>query len=123
MTDSQDVHERAQFLRDHGRRPGDVQFFNTEVAFKYKMSSMQAALGLAQLERIEELVARNERSSPGIRIAWRSPGARAEFRAARHSEQLLDGDCRLRIVTPKEECGRERHARARCRCASVFPSA
>jgi perosamine synthetase len=33
-------------------------FFNSEVAFKYKMSSMQAALGLAQLERIEELVAR-----------------------------------------------------------------
>jgi perosamine synthetase len=31
-------------------------FFNEEVAFKYKMSSMQAALGLAQIERIEELV-------------------------------------------------------------------
>ena len=33
-------------------------FWNTEVAYKYKMSSMQAALGLAQLERIEELVNR-----------------------------------------------------------------
>ncbi len=33
-------------------------FFNEEVGFKYKMSSMQAALGLAQLERIEELIAR-----------------------------------------------------------------
>jgi perosamine synthetase len=33
-------------------------FYNTEVAFKYKMSSMQAALGLAQLERIDELIAR-----------------------------------------------------------------
>ena len=33
-------------------------FYNTEVAWKYKMSSMQAALGLAQLERIEELVVR-----------------------------------------------------------------
>jgi perosamine synthetase len=33
-------------------------FWNTEVAFKYKMSSMQAALGLAQLERIDELVSR-----------------------------------------------------------------
>jgi perosamine synthetase len=58
VTDRQDVFERAQFLRDHGRTPGDVQFFNTEVAYKYKMSSMQAALGLAQLERIEELVQR-----------------------------------------------------------------
>ena len=33
-------------------------FWNTEVAYKYKMSSMQAALGLAQLERIDELVDR-----------------------------------------------------------------
>jgi perosamine synthetase len=58
VTDRQDLYERAQFLRDHGRKAGDVQFFNTEVAYKYKMSSMQAALGLAQLERIEELIAR-----------------------------------------------------------------
>lgn len=58
VTDRQDLFERAQILRDHGRQPGDVQFFNTEVAHKYKMSSMQAALGLAQLERIDELVQR-----------------------------------------------------------------
>jgi perosamine synthetase len=56
VTDRRDLFDRAQFLRDHGRVPGDVQFFNTEVAYKYKMSSMQAALGLAQLERIDELV-------------------------------------------------------------------
>ena len=33
-------------------------FRNADVGYKYKMSSMQAALGLAQLERIEELVER-----------------------------------------------------------------
>jgi perosamine synthetase len=33
-------------------------FWNHSIAYKYKMSSMQAALGLAQLERIEELVTR-----------------------------------------------------------------
>ena len=58
VTDDRDLFDRAQFLRDHGRVPGDVQFFNTEVAYKYKMSSMQAALGLAQLERVDELVQR-----------------------------------------------------------------
>jgi perosamine synthetase len=31
-------------------------FLNEEVGWKYKMSSMQAALGLAQLERLDELV-------------------------------------------------------------------
>ncbi len=43
------------FLRDHGRKPGDVLFFNSEIGYKYKMSSMQAALGLAQIERADEL--------------------------------------------------------------------
>lgn len=58
VTDDKDTYERCLFLRDHGRQPGDKMFFNTDVAYKYKMSSMQAALGLAQLERIEELVDR-----------------------------------------------------------------
>ncbi len=58
VTDRDDVYERTLVLRDHGRRPGDKLFWNGEVGYKYKMSSMQAALGLAQLERIEELVER-----------------------------------------------------------------
>ena len=58
VTDREDLFKRAQVLRDHGRQPGDRMFFNSEVAYKYKMSSMQAALGLAQLERIGELIGR-----------------------------------------------------------------
>ena len=56
VTDSEDIYKRVLQLRDHGRSPGDTLFWNLEVAHKYKMSSMQAALGLAQLERIEELI-------------------------------------------------------------------
>lgn len=56
VTDDDALFERVQVLRDHGRRPGDVGFFNHEVAFKYKMSALQAALGQAQLDRIDELV-------------------------------------------------------------------
>lgn len=55
-TDRDDLYQRALILRDHGRLPGERMFYNGEVAYKYKMTSMQAALGLAQLERIEELV-------------------------------------------------------------------
>jgi len=58
VTDREDLYQRIQVLRDHGRQPGDRMFWNTEVAYKYKMSSMQAALGLAQLERIDELIQR-----------------------------------------------------------------
>ena len=58
VTDRDDIFHRASFLRDHGRTPGDSLFWNKEVAHKYKMSSMQAALGLAQLERLDELMER-----------------------------------------------------------------
>ena len=58
VTDRADLYGRIQILRDHGRNPGDRMFWNSEIAHKYKMSSMQAALGLAQLERIDELLER-----------------------------------------------------------------
>lgn len=58
-TNRKEIHDRIRILRDHGRSPSDPTFFfNGEVAYKYKMSSMQAAFGLGQLERIEELVSR-----------------------------------------------------------------
>jgi perosamine synthetase len=58
VTDDAEVYKRCLTLREHGRSPGSKMFWNEEVAFKYRMSSMQAALGLAQLERIEELIER-----------------------------------------------------------------
>jgi perosamine synthetase len=58
VSDREDIYRRALALADHGREPDDKSFRNLEVAHKYKMSSLQAALGLAQLERIEELMAR-----------------------------------------------------------------
>lgn len=58
VTSRDDLFARVLRLRDHGREPGDRLFVNQEVAYKYKMSALQAAFGLAQLERIEELVAR-----------------------------------------------------------------
>jgi perosamine synthetase len=57
ITDDEQLFARVIKLRDHGRVPGDIWFENDEVGFKYKMSALQAALGLAQLERLDELVA------------------------------------------------------------------
>ena len=58
VSDDDQLMARADVLRDHGRRPGDVAFFNHEVAFKYKMSALQAAFGCAQLARVDEIVQR-----------------------------------------------------------------
>ena len=60
VTDDDHIYNRCMILRDHGRLPGDTLFQNSEIAYKYKMSNLQAALGLAQLERINELVQRKK---------------------------------------------------------------
>lgn len=62
VTDDEELFKRVLFLRDHGRAPGPRLFWNSEIAYKYKMSALQAALGLAQLERIDELVARKRQA-------------------------------------------------------------
>lgn len=56
-TNDKDLFDRVLFLRDHGRNPDDRFFLNMEIAFKYRMSAVQAALGVAQMERIDELIA------------------------------------------------------------------
>jgi perosamine synthetase len=86
VTDDEELYRRALFLRDHGRKPGDKMFYNHEVAQKYKMSSMQAALGLAQLERIEELLDHKRRifdwyeqelkGLEGVRLNYEAPGTK-----------------------------------------------
>lgn len=56
VTDDDDIYRKCMIARDHGRLPGDTLFQNINVGYKYKMSNLQAALGLAQIERIDELV-------------------------------------------------------------------
>jgi perosamine synthetase len=59
VTADEGLFERVLTLSNHGRRRGQSrQFWPDEIGFKYKMSNLQAALGLGQLERVEDLVAR-----------------------------------------------------------------
>lgn len=59
VTDDPVLYERVLTLSNHGRsRTQTRQFWPDELGFKYKMSNVQAALGCAQLQRIEELIAR-----------------------------------------------------------------
>jgi perosamine synthetase len=58
VTNDDALYERVLTLSNHGRARGETrQFWAEQVGFKYKMSNIQAAIGCAQLERIDELVA------------------------------------------------------------------
>lgn len=59
VTNDEALYEKVFTLSNHGRAPGQTkQFWPDMVGFKYKMSNVQAAIGCAQVERIEELVKR-----------------------------------------------------------------
>jgi perosamine synthetase len=57
VTNDADLYERVLTLSNHGRVRGQTkQFWPEVVGFKYKMSNLQAAIGCAQIERIDALV-------------------------------------------------------------------
>lgn len=59
VTDDDGLFEAVLTLSNHGRNPKQAKQFWPEIlGFKYKMSNVQAAIGCAQLERVELLVAR-----------------------------------------------------------------
>jgi dTDP-4-amino-4,6-dideoxygalactose transaminase len=47
-------------LRSQGRAPGDTWLQHTYLGYNYRMDEMSAALGLAQMERIEELLQKRQ---------------------------------------------------------------
>jgi perosamine synthetase len=62
VTNDPALYEKVLTLSNHGRARGQTkQFWPDAIGFKYKISNVQAAIGLAQVERIEELIAGKRR--------------------------------------------------------------
>ncbi len=57
-TDDEQLNNKLRFLRDHAMSK-TTRYWHTEVGFNYRMTNLQAAIGVAQLERIDEFI--NER--------------------------------------------------------------
>jgi perosamine synthetase len=60
VTRDEDLFRRATSLIEHGRDQGSGMFYSAEIGYQYKMANVVAAMGLAQLERIDELLARKQ---------------------------------------------------------------
>jgi perosamine synthetase len=54
VTNNKELYDKAYSVWDQGRTPGT--FWINEVGWKYKMSNIQAAIGLGQIERVDELI-------------------------------------------------------------------
>lgn len=87
-TNDQELAERVRFLKDQGMRP-ERRYFHTELAFNYRMTNLQAALGLAQLEQIETFIEKKRQihawyaeelaSFDGVATNTEAPGTRNVF--------------------------------------------
>jgi perosamine synthetase len=77
VTNDAALHERVLSLSNHGRVRGQTkQFWPDMVGYKYKMSNLQAAVGLAQVERIDALIARKREILAYYRARLESSGVR-----------------------------------------------
>jgi perosamine synthetase len=56
-TNDRDFYQRARRLRDHAMSP-QRRYFHEERGFNYRITNLQAALGVAQLERIDDFLGR-----------------------------------------------------------------
>lgn len=56
-TNDEGLYNRAKFLADVAKHP-TKRFFNDEIGYKFRLSNLQAAFGTAQMERLEEVVAK-----------------------------------------------------------------
>jgi perosamine synthetase len=82
-TDDGQLAARCRMLRDHAMPP-QKRYWHEEVGFNYRMTNLQAAVGVAQMERIDvfirrkrriaELYAKYLRDLPGVQLPVERPG-------------------------------------------------
>lgn len=66
VTQDPQLYERVLTFNNHGRMRGQTkQFWADMVGFKYKISNIAAAIGCAQMERIDDLIAAKRRIFKG----------------------------------------------------------
>lgn len=84
-TDDDELYKKMRYLRDHAMSK-EKRYWHAEVGFNYRMTNLQAALGVAQFERIDELLAKKKeifewykeglQNIQGIRLNHQAPWAK-----------------------------------------------
>jgi perosamine synthetase len=88
VLDDDQLTERARRLRNLGFQPGR-RFLHAELGFNFRLTNMQAALGLSQVGRMDEIVARKRRMGQaytqrlsevaGLELQVQQPWARSVY--------------------------------------------
>lgn len=71
LTNDEALARRMRLLKDHGMDPSR-KYWHDEVGYNYRMTNVQAAIGLAQLEKLDSLIAEKRRIA-----AWYDTGLKS----------------------------------------------
>jgi perosamine synthetase len=99
LTPDEDVAERARSERNQGRAPDMGQVEHDRLGFNYRLSDLQAAIGIAQLERLREMLNARENVAALYRERLTQLGAEPAGEEDEHD-----------IVLPCENRGDERRS-------------
>jgi len=114
-TDNKKMADRMRFLRDHAMSK-TRKYHHPEIGWNYRMTALQAAVGLSQLGRIDEILAAKERIARGYAERLRDidaitrhpvapPGSRGVYWM--YSILLKDRSTRDRLARRLDEAGIE----------------
>ena len=100
-TNDREFYQRAKRLRDHAMSP-QRRYFHEERGFNYRITNLQAALGVAQLERIDDFLDRRSEimSWYDKEIATTGPCS-AQSGKKLGEERILDGLSGGRLLLTK----------------------
>lgn len=89
LTDEEELAARGRHLTTTAKRPHRWEFQHDEVAYNYRMPNLNAALGVAQLERLPEFLERKQRLAAryadafaditGVRFLSQPPGTSSNY--------------------------------------------
>ena len=71
VTNNSDSAERLRLLRNHGM---DAPYHHIMLGYNYRMAEMQAALGLVQLKRLDQIISRKSELARYYDLALNTPG-------------------------------------------------
>ena len=60
VTDDDEIASKARILRDHGMSP-QKRYWHTEIGFNYRMTNLQAAVGVAQMRKFDWIINRKKK--------------------------------------------------------------
>lgn len=88
LTDDPVLAERCRSLRNLCFQPGK-RFLHEELGYNFRMSNLQAALGVAQIERLDEFAARKRRMGERYNaLLSQMPGVTLPLPAAPHADNI-----------------------------------